>query len=139
MKKGIFYFVLIAAFLVGVNTVWAQEFYVIAGGGPPVGTKITSLPFTISYPGFYFLGGNLTYSGTSGGAITIAADNVTLDLMGFSLTGPGASSSTIGVSMSGRTGVEVRNGTVSGFATGVYENSLASGSKHTRHQYPCHR
>ncbi|MBU4448351.1 MAG: hypothetical protein KKD99_07175, partial [Proteobacteria bacterium] len=61
-----------------------------------VGTKITSVPYTISSPGFYYLGGNLTYSGT-GSAISVDADNVTLDLMGFSLTGAGKSISNCGI------------------------------------------
>ncbi len=61
------------------------ELYVVAGVVPPVGTKITSVPYTISTPGFYFLAGNLTYSGSSN-AITISVDDVTLDLMGCILT-----------------------------------------------------
>jgi hypothetical protein len=35
------------------------DFYVIAGGGG-VGTKISSLPYTITKPGFYYLAGNVT-------------------------------------------------------------------------------
>lgn len=51
-------------------------------------TKIGELPFDIVVPGSYYLGGNL--NGTQG--IIIQADNVTLDLCGFSLLGgPGAS------------------------------------------------
>lgn len=53
-------------------------------------TAITNVPFTIQQSGSYYLTGNLTgISGQSG--ITISTDNVTLDLMGFSLAGvPGS-------------------------------------------------
>ena len=60
------------------------------------------------------LAGNLTYSGSTN-AITVSADDVTLDLMGFSLTNSGAKGSTYGINLSGRTNVEIRNGTVRGF------------------------
>ncbi|MHB8070288.1 MAG: right-handed parallel beta-helix repeat-containing protein [Desulfobaccales bacterium] len=94
------------------------DFYVVAGGGPPVGTKITSVPYTISNPGFYFLGGNLT---TTGNGITVSVDDVTIDLMGFGLV-RGTTGGT-GISMAGRNNVEVRNGTLRNFATGIYESS----------------
>jgi len=42
-------------------------------------TAITSAPYTITQPGSYYLATNLTNT------VTIAADNVTLDLMGFSI------------------------------------------------------
>jgi hypothetical protein len=96
-----------------------------------VGTKITSVPYTISAPGFYYLSGNLTYSG-SGTAITVSANNVTLDLMGFSLTNSGAIGSTCGIYMNGRNNVEIRNGTVRGFSYGVYElGFLGNGTKYS--------
>ncbi|MCX5891221.1 MAG: hypothetical protein NTY36_17490 [Deltaproteobacteria bacterium] len=134
MQKKIWLWALILAAIVTVgNIAWAQsDFYVIAGGGPPVGTKITSLPdagLTISSPGFYFLAGNLNYKGT-GNAITIGADDVTLDLMGFTMIGPGGNSGVNGIYMNGHNNVEVRNGTVRGFSTGVLEDSISgTGSK----------
>ena len=52
-------------------------------------TPIEALPFTISAPGSYYVTGNLTgVAGQHG--ITIDADNVTLDLGGFELVGPGS-------------------------------------------------
>ncbi|MBU4233609.1 MAG: hypothetical protein KKF43_13920 [Proteobacteria bacterium] len=86
-----------------------------------MGTKITSVPYTISTPGFYYLSGNLTFS-AGGQAISINADDVTLDLMGFSLTYSGTSDA-IGIYVQGRKNVEIRNGTVRGFSSGVVEAS----------------
>jgi len=118
--------VVLAVVLSG-TAAWADsEFYVIAGGGPPVGTKITSVPYEINNPGFYYLGGNLSYNG-SGNAITVSADNVTIDLMGFSLANNLGAGITKGICINGRANVEVRNGTVRGFSTGVYDTS---GNRH---------
>jgi hypothetical protein len=129
MQRKIWFVALLAAaILMAGSTAWAGDFYVIAGGGSPVGTKITSVPYTINKAGFYFLDRNLDYSSTSGAAITVEADDVTIDLMGFALTGPGSGSR--GIYMHGRSNVEVRNGTVRGFYIGIEEDSSASGNKH---------
>jgi len=99
------------------------EFYVIAGGRG-VGTKIASLPYTISSPGFYYIDKDLSCSGAHG--ITITADDVTLDLMGFSLSQSGGGTYK-GISMTGRSNVEIRNGTVRNFpSTGIYEDSTGA-------------
>ena len=44
---------------------------------------------TISKPGSYKLVNNLTFTGTTGTCLLISADNVTIDLAGFTITGPG--------------------------------------------------
>jgi hypothetical protein len=93
----------------------ADNFYVVAGR-PAVGTRITSLPCTITAPGYYYLVGNLSYSGTGDG-ITVDADNVTIDLMGFVLAGPGDT----GISISNHNNIEIRNGTVKNWDNGIYE------------------
>src|SRR5262245_25481316 len=46
-------------------------------------TPISSAPFTISSPGSYYLTTNVTVS--TGDAITITVNNVTLDLNGFTI------------------------------------------------------
>src|SRR3954471_12639028 len=53
-------------------------------------TPIASLPFTISTSGSYYLTGNLQFTAASGHAITISVSNVTLDLMGFTLSSSSA-------------------------------------------------
>ena len=82
------------------------------------GIAITSLPFTISTPGVYYLVGNLTSTGTT--AITVAADDVTLELNGFTLTGTGISGE-CGIYSNNRQNIEIRNGTIRDFgADGLY-------------------
>ena len=83
-----------------------------------VRTPISSLPFTISTSGSYYVTGNL--DGSSGG-IDITADDVTLDLMGFTLDG-GGSIADSGVTFNGRSNITIHNGTVRGFGyTGLYQ------------------
>ena len=110
------------AVLLSASPVLADgDFYVVAAGGG-VGTKITSVPYTISNPGFYYLGSNLTYTG-SGNAITISSHNATLDLMGFCLTGPGwVEGPATGIRFSiSKMNVEIRNGSINGLATETAE------------------
>jgi hypothetical protein len=122
MQKKLWYLAMVAAVLLSAAPVSADgEFYVIAGGGAAVGTKISNLPYTINNPGFYYLTGNLSYSGTSNG-ITVASDDVTIDLMGFSLIGPGGNNG-CGINLfdgtNSHNNVEVRNGTLRGWSSGV--------------------
>lgn len=78
---------------------------------------ISSLPFTISASGSYYFTGNLQFSATTGDAITISQSNVTLDLMGFTL------SSTTGVTgnaillNNGLRNIAVKNGAIAGNTT----------------------
>ena len=73
-------------------------------------TPITTLPYTISLPGSYYVVTNLT----GGSGIAIAASGVTLDLMGFELVGGTGS----GIFVSGsRTNICIRNGTVRNWST----------------------
>jgi hypothetical protein len=114
---------MLAALLLSVAPVLADDgFYVVAVGGG-VGTKITGLPYPINNPGFYFLAGNLD---TSGNGITVNVDNVTIDLMGFTISGPG-SGTNYGIHMNGRSNIEIRNGTIRNFGKeGISEEGLGS-------------
>jgi len=63
---------------------------------------------------------------TKGPALVITADNVVLDLGGFTITGEGAGSTGVpGILLRNVKGVTVRKGTVSGFGAGV---AIAGGS-----------
>ena len=63
-----------------------------------------------------------------GDGLVIAADNVTVDLGGHTLTGPGMGPQTwplpqldsVGVRVAGRSGITIRNGKTVAFSTGIY-------------------
>jgi hypothetical protein len=98
-----------------------------------IGPKGTSFPITITQPGSYKLSGNLVVpAGTAG--IIVNAPNVTIDLNGFTISGPvtcsetgscnAASTTSHGVYLM-RSNAVLRNGTVMGFSgSGV---ALSSG------------
>lgn len=86
-----------------------------------VGQEIKSLPYIISSPGFYFLGGNLSYNGSEH-AITVNADEVTIDLMGNRIASTNQQGVRSGIYMHGRKNVEIRNGTISDFSIGIFED-----------------
>ncbi len=116
-------FIIIGAALVFAITTHAQG--PLSPPGPPdvtmraldeleSRTPIESVPITIDEPGSYYLTGNLD-AGADGG-ITIEADNVTVDLMGFTLSG----TDLVGIFVaSGVENTVVRNGAIEEFETGV--------------------
>jgi hypothetical protein len=85
-------------------------------------TPISLAPFTISQSGSYYLTTNIAV--TSGNAITITADNVTLDLNGFTLSSTEPSPTGRGILLSGgRAQIHILNGHIKGSVTysgGVY-------------------
>jgi parallel beta-helix repeat protein len=85
---------------------------------------ILELPYTISEPGSYCLTQNLTHTDRYTNAIVVEANNVTIDLGGYSLIGPTSSfnETCSGIYMDGRTNVEIHNGTITNFPyIGIYE------------------
>ena len=90
-------------------------------------TPISSLPYKITMQGSYYLTTNLTATG-SGAGITIAADNVTLDLDGFALIG-GGSGTVAGINVpAAQKNILIRNGTVRGWTNGGINALNASNS-----------
>lgn len=84
-------------------------------------TPITSLPAVISTQGIYCLTGNLDTAQTSGAAITISSNNVTLDLNGWKVGGQSAGTGTTANGIySTANNVTVKNGIVRGFYVGVH-------------------
>jgi parallel beta-helix repeat protein len=82
--------------------------------------------FRISQPGSYYLTGNVTgESGKSG--IEIASNNVTIDLMGYTLQGVTGSLDGI-TNASSRTKLTVRNGVVTGFSQDGVDLSTGVGT-----------
>jgi hypothetical protein len=89
-------------------------------------TPISSVPFTISQPGSYYLTANVTVD--SGDAISIAANNVTLDLNGFTISSTAANAvgSAVVFVSSSPTDVQILNGFIKGGVTnnaGVYSGT----------------
>lgn len=82
---------------------------------------IKSIPNVISKPGVYCLKRNFTTKITSGHAIEIRANNVTLDLNGFRLSGRNGKATTAdGIYALQRREITVKNGTINGFRNAVY-------------------
>ncbi len=84
-------------------------------------TEITSIPTTITVQGVYCFKSNLITASLSTPAITIANNNVTIDLNGWKLGGAAAGSATFGrgIYAENRSNTVVRNGTIRGFYEGV--------------------
>ncbi len=107
----------------------ASEVIASAVAQSAVATPISSLPYTITQPGSYYVTSNLDGSGMGNGGvgINILADNVTLDLMGFTLDGGGAANST-GIRMMSSKKVTLKNGTVRRFGkAGIYHPYTLNG------------
>ena len=82
---------------------------------PRTAIRTSDLPLTISSSGSYYLAEDIS---TGGDGIRVDASNVTIDLMGFSLSG--GTGAGISVTKDAGENVTVRNGTVAGWnATGV--------------------
>ena len=97
-------------------------------------TRISSLPFTIGTPGSYYLTASLNV--TAGNAITINANNVTVDLNGFTLSSTEASPAGTGILLSGnRSHIHIQNGHIRGnvvYSAGSYSGSgFANGISYT--------
>jgi hypothetical protein len=81
-------------------------------------TELTP-PIWLNTPGVYCLKRSFTVSG-NGGAITVVADDVIIDLNGYVLEhSGGAANSASGIRSEGQKNITVRNGTIRGFHTGV--------------------
>ncbi len=76
----------------------------------PIGQD--DLPFVISRPGSYYLTSNLTATGFGDDAITVQADNVTIDLMGFTIGGSEVGIFDEGITSLSSANVSVVNGIV---------------------------
>jgi hypothetical protein len=81
--------------------------------------------FIISQPGSYYLTTNLTGVSGQAGVITITTNNVTLDLNGFALLGVPDTENAIYIP-NAQTNITVRNGTISGWGSGVLAFSTSA-------------
>jgi nitrous oxidase accessory protein NosD len=81
------------------------------------GVRPVTKAMTITQSGSYILLRDIAL-GQPGSAIVIAADNVSLNLNGHALVGPGNKQG-IGIDIAGVNSISVHNGTIAGFGTGV--------------------
>ena len=111
MKMGMYYLTAVLTMLL-VSAAMAEA------------TVITSLPYTITKRGYYTINSNLK---SARNGIVVNADNVTIDLRGYTISGSGTGNY-FGIYMNGRSNVEIRNGTVRDFVNGIYEDSVDGNS-----------
>jgi hypothetical protein len=84
-------------------------------------TPVASLPATISTQGVYCLTANLATNAAAGNAITINANNVTIDLNSWKVGGQAAGTATQAVGIySTADNVTIKNGIVRGFYIGIH-------------------
>lgn len=94
-------------------------------------TPINSVPTTISSPGRYFLTMNLSSNNSSKNAITIEADDVTIDFQDHTISGLGAGIGTNanGISAINRRNITIKNGTLTGFKIAIaLQRGLSAGA-----------
>jgi hypothetical protein len=104
-------------------------------------TNISSFPYNITQPGSYILTSNLTVTSANTSAIIINSSNVTVNLNGFTISGPlqcSASSCTsswtsFGVEGSGNN-ITIHDGNINGFYAGA---SAWSGRIENLNVYSC--
>ena len=84
-------------------------------------TNITSLPAVITTQGVYCLKQNLETNISSGAAITINTNNVTIDCNDWKIGGlqAGVSTNAVGITATARVNVTIRHCGVRGFQTGI--------------------
>ena len=93
---------------------------------PRIPIHADDLPMTITESGSYYFTESIEYA-AGNTPITIEANDVTVDLMGYTLKGPDSGYS-YGIKLSECSNVEVRNGTVRDFYRGI--TTYSTGSDH---------
>lgn len=126
---------LLSSFALHPSSLWAQGTLTPPGAPGPTmktldqiepRTPISSAPFVITQPGSYYLTTNVTTS--SGDAIDINANSVTLDLGGFTITSTFNPAGGYGIGLAGGvSNITILNGHIQGSVTnngsGVYSGS----------------
>lgn len=91
---------------------------------------ITSLPVTITTPGIWCLATHVSTTITSGAAITVAADDVTIDCNDFKVGGllGNVNTNTVGIAGTDRLNTTVRHCVVRGFIEGIRLSGTSAGA-----------
>lgn len=105
--------------------------YAVDGQIPIVQTETTVFPIVIDEPGSYVIGGDIVVPTYNVNGIEIRTDDVTLNLNGFTIKGPGKTSGLgSGVYAPNRNNIAVLNGTIRDFGE---HGLLLAGSGANRH------
>ena len=91
-------------------------------------TSISSVPFTINSPGTYIVVNALVYSASTGNAITVNTDNVTIDLNGHYLTCPASGNGAHGIYANSKADIRIRNGEITNFYVAVWLDYQGTGT-----------
>jgi hypothetical protein len=102
---------------VALGMIWGQAAYAL--DGVVLIPSSTTFPYKITQPGSYRLSANLVVTGLNTDGIDIDSDNVTLDLNGFTISGPGTLSTAKGI-VSANQNITIKNGFVTGFKEGIF-------------------
>ena len=135
MKTKLVFLALVSSFIFHPSSSLAQGSLTPPGAPAPTmktltqvepRTPISSLPFTITNSGSYYLTANLTVN--TGDAITMATNGVTLDLNGFTIASTAPTATGYGIRLnSGLRALAIFNGHIMGGVTnngsGVYSGS----------------
>ena|ERR1700730_11868159 len=118
-----------------IKYLWMVALNLIMIAIPTQATEIviSAVPYSITAPGTYFLGSNLTYTGTNY-AITInvaAEGNVELDLKEFTINCNVYGSLGIGITNPTGSSITVENGTIQGFWYDLW--AMDSNNVHVKH------
>lgn len=103
----------------------ALPLFALALCAQPPGQRTIGSPTTIDQPGTYMLTNSIFTNSSTGAGITITASDVTLDLNGQTITGPG-NGSHAGLRILNAQNVSVKNGNVTGTLMGVMVNNSAN-------------
>ncbi|WP_139832250.1 hypothetical protein [Mesorhizobium australicum] len=97
--------------------------------------EIVSLPAVITQQGIHCMKKDLATSATTGNAITINANNVTIEMNGYKLGGLGGGVNTqaTGISAYNRQNITIRNGAIRGFLHNVKIEGPQIGGSSTGH------
>ena len=95
---------------------------------PRIPIHQSDIPLFITEPNSYYLAENVT-DNEWGECIMVLADDVTIDLNGFAISGSDYEYS-YGIWINGCSNVEIRNGSIRDFETGIIETDYTNGKNH---------
>lgn len=117
MKKGVLFMAISAMIFVAANQASAVD-----GQIKIAQTSSTTFPIVINKSGSYVLTTNLVVSGPDVNGINIEVNDVTLDLNGHKIQGPGTGTGN-GIYAENKYSITLRNGRVWGFGRGIFLES----------------